>query len=132
MKLIIDSSAIIAHARSEPGAEVIGELLTNNKCLMHAINHCEVLYILRREMGQRRAEATLNNIARMGVDVCEEMDQDLRQLAGSYKADYRRISLADCFGLALAHRFGGEFVTTDHHEIDPLVELGLCRVRFIR
>ena len=132
MDLIIDSSAIIAHARSEPGSDVVRPLLANNKCVMHAVNHCEVLYILRREVGQERAEQTLDNIARMGVAVCEDMDLDLRHLVASYKADCRRISLADCFGLALAHRLNGEFVTTDHHEIDPLVELGLCRVRFIR
>jgi predicted nucleic acid-binding protein len=43
-----------------------------------------------------------------------------------------RISLADCFGIALARRVGGELVTSDHHEIDPILPLRLCPLQFIR
>lgn len=48
------------------------------------------------------------------------------------KADYRRVSLADCFGLALARRMRGSFVTTDHHEMEPIKAAGICPVGFIR
>jgi len=48
------------------------------------------------------------------------------------KADYRRVSLADCFGLALARRLKGAFLSTDHNEIEALHEAGVCPVQFIR
>jgi predicted nucleic acid-binding protein len=43
-----------------------------------------------------------------------------------------RISLADCFALALAERVGGTLVTSDHHEFDPIVPLAICPILFIR
>jgi predicted nucleic acid-binding protein len=42
------------------------------------------------------------------------------------------LSLADAFGIALAGRFGCEFVSGDHADMDQLLPLGLCKVRFIR
>jgi predicted nucleic acid-binding protein len=42
-----------------------------------------------------------------------------------------KLSLADCFALALAVRTGGTLVTSDH-EFDPVAALGLCPVLFIR
>ena len=35
-------------------------------------------------------------------------------------------------GIALAKQLAGEVVTSDHHEFDALVPLGLCPIRFIR
>jgi hypothetical protein len=61
----------------------------------------------------------------------EDMDQPFWQDVGRLKAS-GRISLADCFGIALARRVGGELVSSDHHELDPFLPLGLCRVLFIR
>ena len=43
-----------------------------------------------------------------------------------------RISLADCFGIALAQILSGDIVTSDHHEFDPLVPLGIVSINFIR
>lgn len=60
------------------------------------------------------------------------MDTAVWQLAGNLKATQGRVSLADCFGIALARRTGGEFLTSDHHELDRLANAGLCPIRFIR
>ncbi len=51
---------------------------------------------------------------------------------GQLKAEWRRISLADCFALALAIREKATLVTSDHHELDRIAETGLCPFRFIR
>ena len=44
----------------------------------------------------------------------------LPKLKGSYK-----LSLADAVGLALTLKVGGEFITSDHHELDPLAAAGV-------
>lgn len=43
-----------------------------------------------------------------------------------------RISIADCFCIALTQRLNGEVVTCDHHEFDAIVPLNLCPIQFIR
>lgn len=48
------------------------------------------------------------------------------------KVNPGKISLADCFAPALAIRTGGTLVTSDHHEFDAIVPLGLCPTLFIR
>jgi hypothetical protein len=60
------------------------------------------------------------------------MGQSLWQEAGRLKAVHRRVSLADCFAIALASRLDAQVVTSDHHEFDALVASGVCRVLFIR
>ncbi len=132
MRLVMDSSAMLALLRLEEGASNVEALLTDNECSVHAVNLCEVYYGFRREKGHEAAEAALDAFALTGLETREDLDPAFWQLAAIYKCDHRRVSLADCFGLALANRMNAEFVTTDHHEIDALVELGLCRVRFIR
>lgn len=132
MRLVMDSSALLALLRSEEGADEVELLLADNQCSVHAVNLCEAYYGFRREKGEEQAEAALDALALTGLETREDLDPAFWQLAGIYKCDHRRISLADCFGLALANRLNAEFVTTDHHEIDPLVDLGLCRVHFIR
>ena len=47
------------------------------------------------------------------------------------KADYKRISLADCFCAALAKRVEGSVVTADQ-EFKPLADAAGCSVEFIR
>ncbi len=60
------------------------------------------------------------------------MDTAFWQLAGQLKVNPGKISLADCFALALTIRTGGTLVTADHHEFDVIVPLGLCPILFIR
>jgi predicted nucleic acid-binding protein len=58
------------------------------------------------------------------------MDIGFWKEAGSLKADWKRISLADCFAVTLSNRIGAELVTADRHELDPLRET--TRLLFIR
>jgi hypothetical protein len=59
------------------------------------------------------------------------MSRPFWQSVGRLKAR-GRISIPDCFCIVLAQELGGEVVTSDHHEFDPLVPLGLVSIRFIR
>jgi predicted nucleic acid-binding protein len=78
------------------------------------------------------ADRTLQILTAAGVIVREDMDAAFWQDAARLKAAYRRVSLADCYCLALARRISGEVVTADHHEFDALMPHGICSIRFIR
>jgi predicted nucleic acid-binding protein len=60
------------------------------------------------------------------------MDPHLWKTAGGFKADLVRVSLADCFAMALTQRLNAELMTSDHREFDPVAAQGLCPLRFIR
>ena len=59
------------------------------------------------------------------------MDREFWERVGAHKAR-GQIALGDCFCLALAETLGGQVVTSDHREFDPLVPLGICPITFIR
>jgi predicted nucleic acid-binding protein len=129
-----DSSAMIALLRQEAGWEVARDLAADvsNTCYAHAANLCEVFYDFRRTGGEANAQNAIQDLLAMGISPREDMDALFWQDAGRLKADHRRVSLADCFCMALARRVNGELLTTDHHEFDPIAPLGLCPIRFIR
>ncbi len=60
-----------------------------------------------------------------------DFDQSLWQEAGRLKAK-GKVSLADCFALALTNRVGGTLLTSDHHELDAIAAAGICNITFIR
>jgi PIN domain nuclease of toxin-antitoxin system len=131
---VLDASALQAFLRQEPGGDVVRLLLRDpdNTCFAHVVNLCEVFYDFRRASGEPTAQAVIATLLSASVIPRDDMDTTFWQQAGRHKADYRRVSLADCFGLALAQRVNGELVTADHREFDPLVPIGLCPIRFIR
>jgi predicted DNA-binding protein (UPF0278 family) len=59
------------------------------------------------------------------------MGRRFLQRVGDHKAR-GRISLPDCFCIALAQELSAEVVTSDHGEFDPLVPLGIVPIKFIR
>lgn len=67
-----------------------------------------------------------------GFEIDPLIPSSLWRTAGRLKARLRRISLADCFALALTLREGGTLVTSDHHELDAVQAAGICPIRFIR
>jgi predicted nucleic acid-binding protein len=71
-------------------------------------------------------------LTRHGVVLEDAWSSALWRSAGQLKAEWRRVSLADCFALALAIHGGGTLVTSDHHELEPIARAGLCPFLFIR
>jgi PIN domain nuclease of toxin-antitoxin system len=134
MTLVLDACAIIAALKSEPGGALVDSLLsgTDNTCVVHAMNLCEVYYDLVRAAGETRAKTVISQLMEAGIIVAEDMDIDFWQSLGNIKANYPRVPIADCVCIALATRLGTEVITSDHHEFDKVAEQGLCRVRFIR
>lgn len=134
MNLVYDSNVLIAYLEDEPGAEEVEALLADpsNIGFVHTINLCEVFYHVRRKHGEEAALDAYSGIQKLRLSIREDMDEDLWQAAARIKADFRRVSLADCLCTALANRVGGEMVTSDRHEIEALAEAGVCVARFIR
>jgi PIN domain nuclease of toxin-antitoxin system len=134
MNYILDGSALVAYLRDEAGAEIVERLLldTRNPCFAHAINLCEVFYDFHRANGEADAQSAVGRLLAARVLPRDDMDPALWQQAGRHKAAYRRISIADCFCIALAQKLNGEVVTCDHHEFDTIVPFNLCPIQFIR
>lgn len=134
MIYVLDASAMIALLQDEPGADVVDAALsdTANTCFAHATNLCEVYYDAVRTRGEAAAPAVIRDLFTIGVQPREDLDTLFWQEAGRYKAVHRRVSLADCFNIALAQRVDGDLLTGDHHEFDRIAPLNLCRLRFIR
>jgi uncharacterized protein with PIN domain len=131
---VFDACALIALLEDEPGAKVVEDLLQEpaNRCLVHAISVCEVYYDLCRRGDTEDAETLESLLAEFDLEIVDAMPSDLWRTAGKIKAEWRRVSLADCFALSLTIRETGTLVTSDHHELDALAQAEVCRIHFIR
>jgi uncharacterized protein with PIN domain len=131
---VFDSCTVVALLQREPGAEVVAEILkdSRNRCLIHAINACEVYYDIYRRSGEADASALEGILETTGIELVETIPSTLWRTAGKLKAEWRRVSLADCLVLALALLEGGTVLTSDHHELDPVAQAAICPIRFIR
>lgn len=134
MRLVFDSGALLAVLGNEPGAQVVLGLLNdpNNELFMHALNAVEVFYQVSRASDVLSARGVLNSFMARGLAESTLMDTAFREDLAQLKADWRRVSLADCAGVALSRRLGAEFVTADHHELDVLDAAGVATFRFFR
>jgi len=117
----------------EPGADEVAALLASpSECFIHAINAAEVFYDISRRIDVLAARRALEQFARGGLIERLDLDAAFREDAAQIKADWRRVSLADCCGIALARRLNAEFVTADHHGLDWLAAADVSRFRFFR
>ena len=130
---VLDACSLIAYLRGEEGAAIVDRLLRDpgRECLVHAVNLCEDYYQLIRDSDEATARQAIGDLQAVGLIVRSDIDEPFWREVGQLKAR-GRISLADCFCVALAVRVSGQVVTSDHGEFDPLVPLGLCSILFIR
>lgn len=130
---VIDANAMIAVLNGEPGADVIENLLTAQgaTAYAHAINVCEVFYGILRNGTESDAQEDLKDIRSLGIQMRVDMDDQFWQEVGRVKAAHR-LSLADAFAVALTRRVNGELVTSDHHELEPIAQAGICGINFFR
>jgi PIN domain nuclease of toxin-antitoxin system len=134
MQYVLDACAMIAYLRDEPGADGVESVLSNrrHRCYAHAINLCEAYYDFLRAKDEKMAKDAIADLLSPGVEIRQELDTAFWQEAGKYKAGIKKISLADCFAMALANHLKAELVTSDHAEFDQIAESGACAVKFIR
>jgi predicted nucleic acid-binding protein len=123
---VLDSFALIAYFRDEPGAETMEDMLVtagksagkkNNPLLMTDVNYAEVKYsIVKKDGAQAWAEAA-KILEALPIDF-HSTTRALADTAADFKARFK-LSLADAFAAALAKERRAELVTGDL-EFKPL------------
>lgn len=132
--LVFDASALLAQTNDEPGVEQVDRLLadTARNRIVHAVNLCEVYYHFLKRDSWPSAEQALREWERAGLRTRDDIDALFWRDVARIKADVQRVSLGDCFAIALARRVQGTVITADHGEFDLVVARGICPVTFIR
>jgi predicted nucleic acid-binding protein len=100
--------------------------------MVHAVNLCEVFYDTLKRSDGLQAKAIVRGLREIGLVEMTDCDEAFWQTVAGYKAQFRRISLADCFALALTVSRNATLITSDHHEFDPVAATGVCPMHFIR
>ncbi len=124
---------MIAYLKDEDGAEVVERYLAGDEeCIAHLVNLCEVYYEYLRDEDEEAATSVIEDLKGDGLEVRDDLDEPFWREVGRLKATPVRISLADCFLIALSNRTAARVVSSDHHELDAVAEQGICEVEFIR
>jgi hypothetical protein len=133
MNHALDACAMIAYLRGEPGGTVVEGFLNapTDRCYAHTINLLEVYYDFIRKHSEPIARQALKDLTTAGVIERRSMSKRFVLRVGQLKAR-GRISIADCFCIVLAQDLSGQVATSDHHEFDALVPLGIVPILFIR
>jgi predicted nucleic acid-binding protein len=113
---VLDSYALLAFLREEPGEEKVTALLEeagerDQAVHMTEASYAEVKYITVRKEGAARWEEIARELRALPIEF-HPIDRNLADLAADIKVRYR-ISLADAFAAALAKELKAELVTGD-------------------
>jgi predicted nucleic acid-binding protein len=133
MNRVLGASALIAYLRGEAGADVVERILTDpqSTCFTHALNVSEVYTEFLRVDGSTAALEAVASVPELGVMVRTDLDQQL-WMDVVHRRQAHRMSWCDGFGIALARRLSADFVSSDHHELDPVNESGAYVITFFR
>jgi len=124
MNHILDACALLAFLNDEEGADRIEELLDlstagNISISMSIVNLLEVYYGELRDKGADVAQVVLDVVQHYSIKIIHAISEQAFHEAARLKATYR-ISIADCIGIATAAELSGQFVSSDHHELDAV------------
>lgn len=113
---VLDSHALLAYFRQEPGGERVKELLhkaaTADRPLhMTEVNYSEVNYMIRKKDGDDAWEEAARILEALPVEF-HPVTRALADQAAIYKAAHH-MSLADAFAAALAREKKAELITGD-------------------
>ncbi|MEP6823157.1 MAG: PIN domain-containing protein [Chthoniobacterales bacterium] len=123
-RTVLDSFALLAFLRGEPGEEKIAALLEraslrDDPVHMTEVNYAEVKYITIRKDGKDRWEEIAGELPALPIQF-HPATRALSDLAADFKARHK-ISLADAFAAALAKDRKAQLVTGDP-EFKPLAK----------
>jgi predicted nucleic acid-binding protein len=113
---VLDSHALLAYFRDEPGAGQVEALLTkaaqtDRPLHMTEVNYAEAKYILIRKDGPAAWEAAARVLVGLPIEF-HPADRVLADVAADFKARFK-LSLADSFAAALTKKHKAELVTGD-------------------
>ena len=121
---VLDSHALLALLRDEPGAEAVATILEkagqrDQPVHMTEVNYAEVQYTIRRKDGDAAWRTIAGELVAAPIQF-HPADRRLADLAADFKARFK-MSLADAFAAALAKEKKAELVTGDL-EFKPLAK----------
>jgi len=113
---VLDSFALLAYLRDEPGAESVQALLEKASrkdapLLMTEVNYAEVKYIILRKDGKEAWREVAASLGSLPIEFVPAT-RSLADTAADFKTSHR-ISLADAFAVALAREKKSDLVTGD-------------------
>jgi predicted nucleic acid-binding protein len=119
---VLDSFALIAYFRDEPGAETIENLLVtagkkDSPLHMTDVNYAEVKYSIVKKDGAQAWEEAAKILEGLPIDF-HSTSRELADTAADFKVRFK-MSLADAFAAALAKEKKAELVSGDP-EFKPL------------
>ena len=115
-QVVLDSHALLAYFRDEPGAEFVERLLAKAAAAdrplhMTEVNYAEVKYTLIRKDGMTAWEDSASVLTGLPIEF-HPATRALADVAAAFKARYQ-LSLADAFAAALAKERKAELITGD-------------------
>ena len=113
---VLDSYALIAYFRDEPGAETVENLLVvagkkDSPLHMTDVNYAEVKYSIVKKDGAKAWEEAAKVLQGLPIDF-HSTTREMADTAADFKARFK-MSLADAFAAALAKERKAELVTGD-------------------
>jgi len=114
-RIVLDSSALVAHFASEPGGEITRDLFREARrhkvsLSMSAVNLGEAIYIAAQKRGAAGPDHLLKWLPQLPLTVLAA-DKDDAIAAAQLKIS-RHLPYADCFVAALALRLHADVVTS--------------------
>lgn len=115
-QVVLDSFALMSFFQNEKGADAVREMILDSvdgkiELSICTVNLGEVWYAVARKISIERADALLNEIQNMPIEIVDA-DWELTRQAAEYKMT-GKISYADCFAAALSKIRKAELVTGD-------------------
>lgn len=131
---VIDAGPLIDFLNDVPGGDAVRDRFKqeNSLVMAHALNLMEVFYDTSRQLDVLTARDALDSLKRDGLIRSTLMDEAFFEDTAQLKAQWKKVSLADCCGLALARRLNAQFVTTDRHELENLSAAKVADIFFTR
>lgn len=127
-KLVLDSFALLCLFHREDGWQVVQKNLyaqqkDQSRALLNWINWGEFYYIVRRRVGDAKAQDALRLIEQLPIELVP-VDQSLVRVAAEIKSAYS-LSYADAFCAATAQRVDAIILTGDpeFHSVEHLVKV---------
>jgi predicted nucleic acid-binding protein len=117
-RIVLDSSALVAHFASEPGGEVVRDLLREARrrkvtLSISAVNLGEAIYVAARKRGAAGTESLVRWLPQLPLTV-SAAEKDDAVAAANLKIKHH-LPYADCFVAALALRLQAAVITSDRH-----------------
>jgi predicted nucleic acid-binding protein len=121
---IFDACALLTFLKDEEGIEKVEALLEKAEnaeisVKMSIINLIEVYYDRIKTGKAANIEEFFAFLQTAPIEVINTISDVVYHETAHLKASYK-IALADAIGLATAKELSGQFVTSDHHELEPI------------